>query len=114
MKRAAVGLLLALAAFAAFTLGGSAGRVSEREVDLMRYLASHSGRAISRDELLSRVWRMDPKGISTRTIDMHIARLREKLEADPARPKVILTVRGKGYMFAANGAPPAASDASTV
>ena len=74
--------------------------LSEREVELVHYLATNNGRAIARDELLANVWRITPKGISTRTIDMHIARLREKLEDDPGQPAVILTVRGKGYMFA--------------
>ena len=74
--------------------------LSEREVELVHYLATNNGRAIARDELLANVWRISPKGISTRTIDMHIARLREKLEDDPSQPVVILTVRGKGYMFA--------------
>ncbi len=79
---------------------GRRAELSEREVDLLRYLAAHRGRAIDRDELLANVWRIPPRGLSTRTIDMHVARLREKLEDDPARPAVILTVRGKGYMFA--------------
>ena len=62
---------------------------------------------IAREELLSRVWRVDPQGIETRTIDMHIVRLREKLRDDPHAPQVILTVRGKGYMFRApEGTPP--------
>jgi DNA-binding response OmpR family regulator len=75
--------------------------LSEREAELLTYLARHRGRAISRDELLSRVWRVDPSGIETRTIDMHIARLREKLGDDAAHPRVILTVRGKGYRLVA-------------
>jgi DNA-binding response OmpR family regulator len=79
------------------------GRVelSERESELLRYLANNAGRAISRDELLSYVWRVNPRGIATRTIDMHVARLREKLRDDGEQPRLILTVRGKGYMFAA-------------
>jgi DNA-binding response OmpR family regulator len=79
---------------------GGRQELSEREVELLRYLASNAGRAISREEILSRVWRLDPKGVETRTIDMHVARLREKLRDDPACPRVLLTVRGKGYMFA--------------
>lgn len=73
--------------------------LSEKESDLLRYLAVNSGRAISRDELLSSVWRLSPQGISTRTIDMHVARLREKLRDNSGVPKILLTVRGKGYMF---------------
>lgn len=74
--------------------------LSEREVELLGYLARNRGRAISRDEILSRVWRIEPRGMDTRTIDMHVARLREKLRDDPTKPEIILTVRGKGYMFA--------------
>jgi len=85
---------------------GDRAELSQREVELVHYLAANSGRAVSRDELLANVWRISPKGISTRTIDMHITRLREKLHDDPAQPAVILTVRGKGYMFAAVGADP--------
>ena len=73
--------------------------LSERESELLRYLAVNNGRAISRDELLSSVWRLSPKGISTRTIDMHVARLREKLRDNSNEPQILLTVRGKGYMF---------------
>lgn len=79
---------------------GSRAELSERESELLRYLANNAGRAISRDELLSHVWRVNPRGIATRTIDMHVARLREKLRDDSEQPRLILTVRGKGYMFA--------------
>ena len=78
---------------------GTRNELSEREVELLGYLARNRGRAISRDEILQRVWRIEPRGMDTRTIDMHIARLREKLRDDPAEPEIILTVRGKGYMF---------------
>jgi DNA-binding response OmpR family regulator len=81
---------------------GDRAELSEREVELLRYLAAHAGRAISRDEILQRVWRLDPKRLETRTIDMHIAHLREKLHDDPDDPQVLLTVRGRGYMFAAS------------
>lgn len=53
--------------------------LSEKEAEILAYLARHAGRAVSRDELLQRVWRLDPRGLETRTVDMHIARLREKL-----------------------------------
>lgn len=81
---------------------GERCELSEREAELLRYLAINAGRAISRDELLSNVWRISPRGLSTRTIDMHVARLREKLRDDPMSPQVLLTVRGKGYMFASS------------
>jgi len=79
---------------------GGRAELSERERDLLRYLVRNSGRAITRDEILSRVWGLEPRGITTRTIDIHIARLREKLRDDAAAPSLIITVRGKGYMFA--------------
>jgi len=80
---------------------GERTELSEREIDLLRYLANNPNRAIARDELLANVWRISPRGVSTRTIDMHVARLREKLRDNSAQPEVLLTVRGKGYMFAA-------------
>ena len=80
---------------------GKRAELSEREVELLRYLATNPGRAISRDEILMRVWRLDPKRMTTRTIDMHVANLREKLHDEAENPKVLLTVRGKGYMIAA-------------
>ncbi|MEY2408792.1 MAG: two-component system, OmpR family, alkaline phosphatase synthesis response regulator PhoP [Verrucomicrobiota bacterium] len=79
---------------------GKRAELSEREVELLRYLATNPGRAISRDEILLRVWRLDPKRMATRTIDMHVANLREKLRDDAENPQVLLTVRGKGYMIA--------------
>jgi DNA-binding response OmpR family regulator len=79
---------------------GTAARISEREAELLRYLAGNAGRAVSREELLRRVWRIDPDRIETRTIDMHIARLREKLRDEASEPKIISTVRGRGYVFA--------------
>jgi DNA-binding response OmpR family regulator len=78
---------------------GAACELSQREAELVRYLATNPNRAISRGEILSRVWRITPTGVETRTIDMHVARLREKLRDDPTRPRILLTVRGKGYMF---------------
>ena len=79
---------------------GKAAEVSEKEAELLHYLAGNTGRAISREELLRRVWRLDPTNIETRTIDMHVTRLREKLKDDPDDPRIIRTVRGKGYLFA--------------
>ncbi len=74
--------------------------LSEREAQVLGYLLANRGRAISRDELLSRVWGLDPRGMKTRTVDMTIARLRELLRDDPTEPTVIVTVRAKGYMLA--------------
>ena len=84
---------------------GGRSELTEREVELLRYLACNPGRVISRREILSRVWRVNPRGVDTRTIDMHIARLREKLRDDPCNPRVILTVWGKGYSFGAGEGP---------
>ena len=84
---------------------GAREELTEREIELLRYLASNSSRAVSRDEILARVWRLDPRGLDTRTVDMHIARLREKLHDDPQDPRVILTVRGKGYALASTEPP---------
>ncbi len=78
---------------------GDRSELSDRESEVLRYLAGNAGRAISREELLRRVWRIDPDKIETRTIDMLVARLREKVRDDPSNPEVISTVRGKGYMF---------------
>jgi DNA-binding response OmpR family regulator len=75
--------------------------LTEREVAILRYLAVNKGRIVDRKNLLHRVWGINPSGIETRTVDMHIARLREKLEYDPAQPQIILTVRGKRYKLAA-------------
>lgn len=86
---------------------GGREELTEREADVLRYLAQHSGRAITREELLSNVWRIEPRGSATRTIDMLVARLREKLRDASAEPQVLLTVRGKGYMLAATPAVPA-------
>ena len=80
---------------------GMRKELSEREAELLRYLAINAGRAISREEILTRVWRISAQGAETRTIDMHVVRLREKLRDDSGEPKVLLTVRGKGYMFSA-------------
>lgn len=82
---------------------GSRTELSDREVQLIQYLAAHRGRAISREELLLRVWRIEPQHTETRTIDMHIANLRSKLRDDAAAPRILLTVRGKGYMLANGG-----------
>jgi two-component system alkaline phosphatase synthesis response regulator PhoP len=69
-----------------------------KELELLRYLIDHRGKVVSRDELLERVWQYQA-GISSRTIDVHVAWLRQKLEDNPQRPKHIHTVRGVGYRF---------------
>lgn len=81
---------------------GARRTLTEREAEVIGYLAANPGRAVSRDELLQRVWGLDPRGTHTRTVDMTIARIRETLDDDPNEPRVIQTVRGKGYMLVAS------------
>ena len=69
-----------------------------KEFDLLVFLARHRGMALSRDLLLERLWGWDYAG-GSRTVDVHVRWLREKIEADPARPQRIVTVRGVGYCF---------------
>jgi len=76
----------------------------QREAEVLAYLVANAGRAVSRDELLQRVWGVDPRGMNTRTVDMAVARLREQLRDDSGSPTMILTVRAKGYMLAQNDA----------
>jgi DNA-binding response OmpR family regulator len=76
---------------------GERCELSERENRLLHHLAIHGQRAISREEILSRVWGLDPRGMLTRTIDMHVARLRDKLRDNSGEPRIVLTVRGRGY-----------------
>jgi DNA-binding response OmpR family regulator len=83
----------------ALLAGGERVALTEKEAALIAYLANHRERAISRDELLRCVWGLDPKGVQTRTVDMAVTRLREHLQDDPANPRVIVTVRSKGYML---------------
>jgi DNA-binding response OmpR family regulator len=81
--------------------GQAARQLTEREAEVLAYLARSPGRALSRAELLRHVWGLDPRGIDTRTVDMAVARLREKL-GEPREPRVVVTVRGKGYMLGAD------------
>jgi DNA-binding response OmpR family regulator len=73
--------------------------LSEREAEVLRYLARRPGRVVSRAELLEQVWRLPANRVQTRTIDMLMARLRDKLRDDADEPRVIETVRGKGYVW---------------
>jgi two-component system response regulator RegX3 len=71
---------------------------TRREMDLLQYLCRQSDRPVAREELLARVWGYaNHMEIETRTVDIHIAKLRRKIETDPANPEVIVTVRGAGY-----------------
>lgn len=77
---------------------GEALHLKPKEFDLLVFLARHTGMALSRDLLLERVWGWDYGG-GSRTVDVHVRWLREKIEADPANPEHIVTVRGVGYCF---------------
>ncbi len=77
---------------------GETVRLLPLETDLLRYLASCAGRIVSRNEILSRVWHSRLTAAETRTVDVHVARLREKLGDGGARP-LIRTVRGQGYVL---------------
>jgi DNA-binding response OmpR family regulator len=71
---------------------------TRREVEILKYLKANSDRPVSRDELLTKVWGYARNfDIETRTVDIHIAKLRRKIEPDPAQPHHLVTVRGAGY-----------------
>jgi two-component system, OmpR family, alkaline phosphatase synthesis response regulator PhoP len=80
------------------TREGERLELSAREFKLLRYLIEHRGATISRDELLNEVWGYNAMP-STRTVDVHIAWLRQKLEPNPHYPQFILTIHGLGYKF---------------
>lgn len=79
-------------------LDGQTVHLTARELQLLRYLIERPDTAISRTELLQAVWGYDADSF-TRTVDVHIAGLRKKLEKDPVSPQMIVTVRGMGYRF---------------
>jgi OmpR family response regulator RpaB len=75
-------------------------RLTGMEFSLLELLVSNSGRPYSRSEILQSVWSYPPENrIDTRVVDVHISRLRSKLESDISNPELILTARGIGYMF---------------
>jgi two-component system alkaline phosphatase synthesis response regulator PhoP len=80
--------------------GGQMLDLSAREFKLLRYFVEHRGAALSRDELLNEVWGYNAMP-STRTVDVHVAWLRQKLEDNPRHPQYIITVHGLGYKFIA-------------
>jgi DNA-binding response OmpR family regulator len=80
------------------TRGGASVALTNQEFKLLKYLAQHPERVISRDQLLSDVWGYDSYP-STRTVDSHILTLRQKLERVPASPAHFVTVHGAGYKF---------------
>ena len=81
------------------TRGGQPVDLSAREFKLLRHFIEHRGATLSRDELLSQVWGYDEMPL-TRTVDVHVAGLRQKIETNPKNPEYVLTVHGLGYKFA--------------
>jgi two-component system, OmpR family, response regulator len=80
------------------TYAGEPLHLKPKEFDLLVFLMRHPGRAFSRDQLLEQVWGYD-YAVDTRTVDVHVRWLREKIESDPSRPELIETIRGVGYRF---------------
>jgi DNA-binding response OmpR family regulator len=75
-------------------------RLTAKEFDLLWFLASHPRRVFSRGQLMDRVWGYEA-ALDTGTVTVHVRRLREKIEDDPSRPRLLETVWGVGYRFAA-------------
>jgi two-component system, OmpR family, alkaline phosphatase synthesis response regulator PhoP len=84
---------------AEITKAGAPLDLSAREFQLLRYFIAHRGATISREELLNEVWGYNAMP-STRTVDVHVAWLRQKIEPNPRHPQYVLTVHGMGYKFA--------------
>ncbi|NLI90757.1 MAG: response regulator transcription factor [Peptococcaceae bacterium] len=80
------------------TIRGEAIDFTPKEFELLRLLVSHPGKVYTRDELLEKIWGYEYPG-DTRTVDVHIRHVRQKVEKDPANPEYIETVRGIGYRF---------------
>ena len=78
---------------------GTEVRLTRKEFDLLRYLVEHRGEILTRERLLDEVWGYEHFP-TTRTVDTHVLRLRQKFERDPERPAFILTAHGQGYRFA--------------
>jgi DNA-binding response OmpR family regulator len=76
-------------------------KITKREAEIIRYFAANPNRVISREELYREVWNETWTELGTRTMDMHIAKLRSKIEPDSAEPQIIKTVRGAGYKYEA-------------
>jgi two-component system alkaline phosphatase synthesis response regulator PhoP len=80
------------------TKDGAPLNLAGKELQLLRYMVDHRGKVLTREELLERVWEYQPS-VTSRTVDVHIAWLRQKLEDNPQSPRYIHTVRGVGYRF---------------
>jgi len=73
--------------------------ISKREAAIIQCFAAGPNRVISREELYKEVWNDTMSELGTRTVDVHIAKLRSKIEQDPASPQIIRTIRGAGYKY---------------
>ena len=82
------------------TVAGTPVNLPLKEFDLLEYLLRNAGRVLTRGQLIDRVWGADYVG-DTKTLDMHVKRLRSKIEEEPSRPRHLITVRGLGYKFEA-------------
>ena len=82
------------------TVNGADVAMPLKEFELLEYLLRNSGRVLTRGQLIDRVWGADYFG-DTKTLDVHIKRIRSRIEAEPSEPKMLLTVRGLGYRFEA-------------
>jgi DNA-binding response OmpR family regulator len=78
---------------------GNEIEITKREAQIIQYFAANPNRVISRDELYKQVWNETMTELGTRTTDMHIAKLRSKIERNSAHPQIIKTVRGAGYKY---------------
>ncbi|HUC84672.1 MAG TPA: response regulator transcription factor [Candidatus Acidoferrales bacterium] len=81
-----------------FSKNGKAISLAAKEIELLRLLINHRGQVLSREQILKQVW-SEQQFITERTVDVHVAWLRQKLEENPESPRHILTVRGEGYRF---------------
>ena len=82
------------------SVNGERIRLALKEFELLEMLLRNAGRVMTRGQLIDRIWGADYVG-DTKTLDVHIKRLRTKIEPDPAKPRYLVTVRGLGYKFEA-------------
>ena len=82
------------------SVNGDRVRLALKEFELLEMLLRNAGRVMTRGQLIDRIWGADYVG-DTKTLDVHVKRLRTKIEPDPASPRYLITVRGLGYKFEA-------------
>ena len=80
------------------SVGGTRVKLALKEFELLEMLLRNAGRVMTRGQLIDRIWGSDYVG-DTKTLDVHVKRLRTKIERDPANPRYLVTVRGLGYKF---------------